>query len=308
MPLRLDFAIVGQPKSGTTALAQFLSEHPQIAFSVPKESAYFATDFHRESDEFHGRRLYFNYRNERDFKALFEHAEEEQLLGEGSTSSLYSAEAAQNLYAHNPEMKIIAMFRDPVEMVRSLHAQYVNETVEALDFAAAIDAEAERSQGRSIPSRVRAPSYVLYGKRTAYTSQLRRFEALFPKEQIMVLVAEEFRDDNPGTYATVARFLGIDPEFTPRFRTIHGSQSARSGLVNRVLNQPGLKRRLSTWLGPRRYTVLRDRMASLVFRTSARLEIDEQLDADLRARFRPEVLRFSEHIGRDLSAVWPGYV
>ncbi|NND03242.1 MAG: hypothetical protein HKN91_10685 [Acidimicrobiia bacterium] len=307
-PPRLDFAIVGQPKSGTTALAQFLSEHPQIAFSVPKESAYFATDFHRESDAFHGRQVYFNYRTPQDFKALFEHADEGQLLGEGSTSSLYSVEAAQNLHAHNPEMKIIAMFRDPVAMIHALHTQYVNETVEDLDFEAAIAAEDERAAGRMVPSRVRSPSYVLYGRRTAYTDQLRRFEDLFGPRQILNVLSEEFRDDNAGTFASVAGFLGIDPEFQPDFRTVHGSQTARSGFLNRALNQPRFKNRLSSWLGPRRYTALRDRVAGAVFKSSSRPEIDPTLDAALRKRFKAEVVRFGEHIGRDLSTIWHGYV
>ena len=52
MGAMIDFAIVGEPKSGTTALAEFLSSHPEICMSVPKEPAYFATDLIAESDRF----------------------------------------------------------------------------------------------------------------------------------------------------------------------------------------------------------------------------------------------------------------
>ena len=303
----LDFAIVGQPKSGTTALAHFLAQHPQIAFSVPKESAFFATDFHRESDTFHGAQTYFSYRSAEDFAHLFEHATPGQLLGEGSTSSLYSTEAAANLNAHNPALKCIMLFRDPVEMVESLHQQYVNETVEDIDdFARAIAAEYDRAAGRGVPSRVRAPAYVQYSRRARYTEQLQRFESLFPPEQILVLFADEFRNDNEGHYLKVLHFLGIDDSFRPEFTTVHGSQAPRSLSLNRALNRPGIKRRLQSLLGPRRYTALRDRLARMALKPKPREAADPALIAELRERYRPHVEEFGKHVGRDLIAQW-GY-
>jgi len=304
----LDFAIVGQPKSGTTALAHFLAQHPQVAFSVPKESAFFATDFHRESDKFHGSQVYFGYRSAADLAKLFEHASPGQLLGEGSTSSLYSSEAAGNLHSHNPGLKCIMLFRDPVEMVQSLHQQYVNETVEHLDdFAEALAAEVDRAAGRRIPDRVRTPSYVQYSKRVRYTEQMVRFEQLFPAEQILVLLADEFRDDNEGQYLKVLRFLGVDDSFRPEFTTVHGSQAPRSQMVNRALNRPGLKRWLQSLLGPRRYTALRDRFARLSLRSKPRASVADELIAELKDRYRPHVIEFGDHIGRDLASQW-GYV
>ena len=303
----LDFAIVGQPKSGTTALAHFLAQHPQIAFSVPKESAFFATDFHRESDAFHGKQVYFSYRSAADFAGLFTHAAPGQLLGEGSTSSLYSTEAAANLHDHNPRLKCIMLFRDPVDMVQSLHQQYVNETAEDLDdFASAIAAEEERAAGNRLPRRVRTPAYVQYSKRARYTEQLARFEKLFPADQLLVLLADEFHDDNEGHYLRVLRFLGVDESFRPEFTTVHGSQAPRSSTLNRALNRPGVKRRLQALLGPRRYTALRDRLARLALKPQPRDSVDAGLVAELRDRYRPHVVEFGEHIGRDLIAQW-GY-
>ncbi len=304
----LHFAIVGQPKSGTTALAHFLTQHPQIALSKPKESAFFATDFHRESDAFHGRQVYFSYRSVADFAGLFGHARPGQLLGEGSTSSLYSTEAARNLHAHNPALKCIMLFRDPVEMVQSLHQQYVNETVEDIEtFGEAIAAEADRAAGRRIPVRVRTPAYVQYSKRARYTEQISRFEELFPADQILVLLADEFRDDNEGHYVRVLRFLGVDDSFRPEFSTIHGSQAPRSRALNRALNRPGMKRWLQSLLGPRRYTAVRDRFARMALKAQPRAAADAALVTALKGRYRPHVIEFGEHIGRDLVTQW-GYL
>ena len=96
-----DFAIVGEPKSGTTALADFLGGHPGICMSVPKETAYFATDLREESDRFHGRPAYFEFRTEEDYETAFAHCEG-GLRGDGSTAYLHSREAAANLHEANP--------------------------------------------------------------------------------------------------------------------------------------------------------------------------------------------------------------
>lgn len=301
----LDFAIVGQPKSGTTALARFLSEHPSISMSVPKESAFFATDFHRESDAFHGRPLYYSYRTPQDFERLFEHARPGDLLGEGSTSSLYSTEAAVNLHGHNPDMKIIMMFRDPAVMVQSLHMQYVNETVEDIvDFGAALEAEQDRKAGRRIPRRVRAPSYLFYSERGKYREQMERFAACFPPEQILVLFTEEFREDNEAHYVLTLRFLGVDDGFRPTFEAVHGSKAPRSPLLNRLLNNPAAKRTMQRLLGPRRYTRLRDRVADLVMEQRERQPALAETVDELRTLFRPEVERFGMYVERDLLGLW----
>lgn len=41
------FFIIGAPKCGTTALSEYLREHPNVFVSIPKEPHYFAEDFVR---------------------------------------------------------------------------------------------------------------------------------------------------------------------------------------------------------------------------------------------------------------------
>ena len=48
----IDFAIIGAQKSGTSALAHFLSQHPAIAMSQPKEPHIFdAEDYQFDAIE-----------------------------------------------------------------------------------------------------------------------------------------------------------------------------------------------------------------------------------------------------------------
>jgi Sulfotransferase family len=305
--LMIDFAIVGQAKSGTTALAEFLGRHPQICMSFWKEPLYFATDLMEESDAFYGSRKYFDFRTEQDYAALFGHCRPGQLRGDASTPYLLSKVAASNIRTVNPDAKIIVMLREPVAFMHSLHMELVNETLEdETDFTRALEKEPQRKAGRCIPGRVRCPSYVFYRERARYSEQLARYYAVFPRENILVMTMEEFRQDNERHYRKTLDLLGVDPEYVPAFGVVHPSRAPRSRRLNQVLNTPAFKRVLFKALGPRRYTALQKRVAGLVMKEQPRAELSPVLEQELRDEFRPEVERVSELVGRDLGLLW-GY-
>jgi hypothetical protein len=303
----IDFAIVGQAKSGTTALAEYLGEHPRICMSVPKEPAYFATDLRQESDSFHGSRKYFEFRTEEDYAAAFAHCGAGELLGDASNAYLFSKVAASNLKAANPELRVLIMLREPVSFMHSLHMQYVNETTEdETHFVRALEKEPLRKSGKAIPSRVRCPSYLFYRERARYSEQLERYYAHFPRENILAMTMEEFREDNEGHYRLVLDLLGVDSEHVPSFRVVHASKAPRSRWVNRVLNTPAPKRALFKALGPRRYTAVSKGVARLVMREQRRPDLPPAVERQLRAELGAEVDRVSAIVGRDLRPVW-GY-
>jgi Sulfotransferase domain len=303
----IDFTIVGQPKSGTTALAQFLGQHPQICMSFPKEPVYFATDLIQESDAFYGSRTYFEFRTEQDYTALFAHCRPGQLRGDASTPYLLSKVAASNIRAVNPDVKIIVMLREPVSFMHSLHMEYLNETIEdEPDFARALEKESLRKAGQFIPARVRCPSYLFYRERARYSSQLARYYAVFPHKNLLVMTMEEFRQDNERHYRYALDLLGVDPQYVPSFGVVNASKAPRSRRLNHALNTPALKHLLFKALGPPRYIALRDRVAGLVLNEQPRAELSPVLERELRDEFGTEVERVSGLVGRDLRPVW-GY-
>jgi Sulfotransferase domain len=301
------FAIVGQPKSGTSALADFLGQHPQICMSMPKEPTYFATDVFEESDAFYGSRKYWEFRTEAEYEVAFAHCRPGQLRGDASTLYLHSKVAASNLCAANPDLKVIMMLREPVSFMHSLHMQYVNQTMEdEIDFARALAKEELRKSGRCIPPRVRCPSHVFYRERARYSNQLERYYAVFPRDNILAMTMEEFREDNEGHYRRVLELIGVDPEHVPSFAVVHPSTAPRSRRVNQVLNTPALKRALFKVLGPVRYGTVKRRVAGLVLREQPRVELPSGLERVLRDEFGPEVDQVSRILGRDLRPIW-GY-
>jgi hypothetical protein len=159
---RPNFFIVGAPKCGTTALRQYLLGHPATFFCEPKEPHYFATDFpsHRYVD------------SEQNYLRLFDPAGREcTRIGEASSWYLYSRDALANIRRFDPDAKIIAMLRNPIEMTPSLHAQLLRDFAESEpDLRRAWDLQEERRDPRRLPKNRNTrydPRTFLYGEATS---------------------------------------------------------------------------------------------------------------------------------------------
>lgn len=302
--------IVGEPKSGTTALAQFLGGHPDIGIATPKEPHFFATDLRHESDVFNGpKNHHFAIRTPEQYEQCFAPVVNKPLWVDGSTHYLWSTEAAANIKQHNPEARIIAMFRNPADFLHSLHMQYINNGSEdEPDFEQALKLETLRKSGRNLPLGVRTPSHLFYSERARYAEQLQRFLHQFPAEQVKVIIMEEFNRDNQGTYLDVLQFLGVTASATPpEFTIVHGSKTPRFKRLHKALNHPALKYSVLRIVGPNRYDAVKDSVARVALKKQARQAMPPRLRAQLMQQFEPEVRKLAAIINRpDLPALW-GY-
>lgn len=301
---RVGFFIVGEPKSGTTALAHFLGQHPDVSMPSHKEPHFFCTDSIRESDKFHGKQLYFHVRDQDQYHDLF--PRDNRLKGDASTGYLYSKKAAENIHKYNPQAKIIVMLRNPVDFLHSLHMQYVNEATENIeDFEQALTAEKKRKKDWSETSRnVRCPSYLYYSERVKYTEQIKRYLRLFKKDRVLVLTHEEFKKNNDETYERVLQFLELNNGFKPDFKTIHGSKTPRNATVNKIVHNPKFKTALYKLLGSQKYTALHRRVNMLLLKPGARKKIPPQLRKRLSKKYADEVSKVSELVNIDLGSIW----
>ncbi len=205
-----DFFIVGNPKCGTTALYEMLKSHPQIYMPELKEPWFLAGDMR---PRFQPPRSASPPENLEEYLSLFEDARADQRAGEASSAYLLSHDAAGQIAELQPDARIIAILREPASFLRSLHLQLLRTHVETVkDLGEAISLESARRQGSKIPRRSHRPRLLLYSEHVRYVENLRRFHAVFPREQVLVLVYEDFLKDNEATVRTVRRFLGVEEE------------------------------------------------------------------------------------------------
>jgi hypothetical protein len=196
-----NFFIIGAPKCGTTALFQYLSEHPKVFACEPKEPHYFATDI-PGMRTINTKEGYFNlYKDVQSYHTA---------IGDASVFYLYSKAAVGHIKHLDPNAKIIVMLRHPVEMVHSLHSQVVYSRDEnELDFEKAWELIPQRKCGQSLGKYTRDAQTLFYDEVAKFGDQLERVYSIFPKEQVMVIFFDDFRKDTSGVYKKTLDFLGL---------------------------------------------------------------------------------------------------
>jgi hypothetical protein len=289
-----DFFIVGAPKCGTTAMYEYLRQHPAVFMPFHKEPLYFGSDLTRR----------YGAMTRDDYLRLFAPAAPDQRVGEASAWYLYSTRAAIEIAEASPEARIVAMFRDPVDVMYAQHSQLLfSEQEDITDFAAALEAEHARSEGRRLPPGPIRPENLLYRRMVRFAEQLERYLDVFGRDRVHVIVHDDLRADLPREYARLLRFLGVDPGFVPDFAPANENKRARRRWLQRLIWDPPLLRPLIPTL--RRFPAVHRMRAGLLRLNSvraARPPMDPELRARLREELRPEVERLGRLIGRDLSA------
>jgi hypothetical protein len=306
-----DFFIVGQPKSGTTALYEILRRHPQIFMPERKEPVYMASDLHAG--------LWATVRTRPrtldDYLALFAPARAEQCAGEASTVYLWSRTAAANIARLQPMARVIAILREPASFLRSLHLQLLQNHIESeKDFGQAIALEESRREGKHFPGDCPFPQALMYSERVRYVEQLRRYQAALGPEQMLVLVYDDFREDNQATVRKILNFLEVDDrlaveplEANPTVR-VRSKQLEDLVRVAPLAGGPvtrGVKASVKALTSRRlRHGALRVARRRLVYAEPP--PPDDAVMLELRRRFRAEVVALGEYLGRDLVSLW-GY-
>jgi hypothetical protein len=302
-----DLFIIGAPKSGTTSLYEYLKGHPEVFMSVVKEPCYFSRDLALDDS---GNFLVYG-RDQKLYYDLFNDADGAKRAGEGSTRYLYSHDAPALIREAQPKAYVIAMLRNPVDMIQSLHAHKLAAgTEDEPDFERALAQEADRAAGRNIP-RHSNPKLATYRDRAMFAEQLPRWFETIGRDRVHVGILEDMIRDPAAEFRKVLEFLQVDPNWQPASFTAHNTaHGARSMLIRRALNG-----RVPQWIVWRALPkVIGDtRTRGLVrgFRHSwfhrraiTKGALRPELRRQLEDEFLPDVTRLSNMLGRDLGELW----
>ena len=220
-----NFFIIGAPKAGTTALSEYLREHPQVFFSEPKEPHYF-------NDDFSARHTY-DYET---YLSYFTDVQpEHKAIGEGSVFYLSSKNAVSNILKKVPDAKFIVMLRDPVSMAQSWHAQAIHsfgETV--LDFEKAWYLQEERKIDKNNPKINRVREALQYGELCKVGTQVGRLLEAVPKEKIKFIIFNDFKSDVQGEYAKVLDFLDLNAWYPESFEQINAGKGYKNIWLKKI--------------------------------------------------------------------------
>jgi hypothetical protein len=199
--LRLpDFIIGGAPRSATTWLWQLLNRHPDayMAEPVAPEPKFFLIDeLYDQGIEYYSR-------------TWFASAPSGKVIGEKSTNYLESPAAAQRIFTHLPDVKLVFIFRNPVDRAFSNYLWTTMNGLETESFERALEMEESRAQ--ATPERLKYARPYAYASRGFYHRMLLPYFDLFPRQNILCLRTEDIY--HPKTRVQLAeklcRFLGLE--------------------------------------------------------------------------------------------------
>jgi len=289
--------VIGAPKSGTTSLAGWLADHPQITFSVPKEPFYWASDYP-------GMRSHYGFDTRARYAALFASAPEGTMLAEGSTTYLYSERAVPDILAAVPGARFVVALRNPVDLLISWHrTQLVSLNESEADFATAW----RRSVAGGMPDTTPLdPKLVDYPRVGRLGAAVERLLAQAPRDRVHVVLLEELSADPEQAWRALADFAGIAADPLPSFDVRNAStKAARFTAVRRITHRPprllaGPLRALRQWS---RTTSL-PAVAALkrrMWRAATLPSVRPEVRAEVAAYLASDVALLSERLGTDLS-------
>jgi hypothetical protein len=305
---RPNFFIIGAPKSGTTSLYDYLEGHPDVYEAPVKEPFYFSPDV------LGGLRRRFTYGvDDAKYMSLFEDAGDKKRLGEASTRYLVSRVAPGYIRDFEPSARIIAMLRNPVDFVYALHNERVSQGAEDVaDFETALALDDERRGGRRLPPGSN-PLGAVYRDNGMFGEQLARWLETFPREQVHVIIFDDFARDTPTEFRRVLEFLDIDPDFQPAsFAVSNPSHRLRGGLVRTVLSSRpahfAAHRLLPALIGQNATSRFANRVrhSRLNRRPNPRPPLSAKLRQQLQDDFSADVVKLGGLLGRDLHGEWFG--
>lgn len=221
-----DFFVLGAQKGGTTSLYCYLQEHPQIQMPARKELHFYDLYYER------GLQWYLSLFPEKNSNGY-------PLTGDVTPRYLPHPEVPRRMYSHFPDAKLIILLRNPVARAFSGYKHTVRFGLTDLPFEYLIDREIEGiCSGDS-----HAAPYSGTVVRGLYARQIKRWLEYYPKEQILILISEDFFKNTQKNMDKIYAFLGLSP-FKHAYFPIKLESS-----VN-IPFQPETKRRLEEFYKP----------------------------------------------------------
>lgn len=289
------FIVIGAAKSGTTALHRYLKQHPEIYMSTPKELRFFP--FEDRPPNFCGPRdredMQTVVKTIEEYRTHFTEGAHYPARGEASPIYLYYPRTAERIRHHLPDVKLIAILRQPADRAYSQYLMKRRDGLEPLNFVEALAAEEQRmSNGWS--------HHWHFRRRGFYAAQLKRYFDLFKREQFKIYLYDDYVADPVGLMQDIFRFLNVDDSFVPDMSVRHNeSKLPRSRALQVFLTEPrGVKNFFKTFIPARWSRRIGD---GLRRQNVTKPPLAPEVRRRLTEVYREDIKELQDMLGRDLS-------
>jgi hypothetical protein len=298
-----NFLIIGAAKSGTTSLWAYLRQHPQIFLSGNKEPNFFAFEGLKlppfvgpaEPKILYDRLYKYSVTDLKTYRHLFKNVSSEIAIGEASVRYLYFPQAAERIKKYIPDVKTIAILRNPIDRLYSHYLMIKAEyRLEPLKLAEALDREEERIKNNWGWDW----HYVKVGM---YYQQIKHYLDLFSREQVKIFLYEDFCSQPLEVVREICGYLGVDNKFVPNIANRRKEAYwPKIFAIDRLLNEPNPFRVVLEKTLPKK-------QFDKVIRYGMRLNsasippMPDEIRDRLKKVFREDILKLQDLIQREIS-------
>ena len=284
----IDVMIVGAQKAGTTSLNSYLSQHPMLVTHKQTEMIYFLDD------------KTYSLGYEHAYSRYFPHHETGKLLLAKNVGVMYSRQAMERLYAHNPRMQVVVVLRNPVDRAYSAYWFARRRGQEDLTtFEEAIAANPDRYKDKGIFRQGNCS----YMDRSLYAKHLEMIFSIFPRSQVHIFLTDDMKKDIHGVCNQIFASMNLDRDVNlDTKRELNRASMARSGLLARLLGRKSfLKMAFRKILSDKPADKIKDMLNRFNEKDSDIPPISPETAARLHTYFEPHNEKLAGLIGRDVS-------
>jgi hypothetical protein len=291
-----NFLILGAAKTGTTSIYRYMKQHPDIYMSPAKEPRFFI--FEDEILQFNGigDEIETAKTTLQEYQELFAKVKGEKAIGEATTMYLWSEKAPQRIKHYIPNVRLIAILRDPVERAYSNYLHLKQAKREPFNsFSEALKQEPQRIKDNWWP-------FWYYQDQGFYYQQLQRYFDLFAKEQIKIFLYEDLTTNPLKLLQDIFNFLELDEGFKPDFSTqIRKSRpTPKNKVLHSLVSQPNSFKSLLKPLLPKK---IREQIVNNINQKNLmKSQVSGETRQQLITEYQEDILQLQDLIQRDLSS------
>ena len=292
-----NFFILGAPKSGTSAMRHYLSQHPEVYFAVPDEPGFFDGKFR------YVRKNQCHFRDMLDYLSIYSSADivKHKVIAEGSVYMLYDVDIIYDILNLNPDSRFMIMLRDPVDGVVSMHGENLKPLELGREPYEKLEQAWKDVENRSNMKELAGvhPMRFRYNILYSYAKHVKAVLDLATTNRVKIVLYDDFKANNVEVFHSVCKFLNISTNFSPDTGHINSRSQAADNLFSKSVAWAIKESRKHNFL-----RFLRGRGYSLNRFTQKRLSnptMEDEFYAELRKYFYGDIKELEEILELDLS-------
>ena len=230
--IKVDFFCIGAQKAGTTLLHDILIQHPEIYLPQEKEAHFF------DVDELYEKGLDY-------YSSLFSTLSNEKIVGNINPNLQIDNKSIERIIdCYGTDIKIIFLLRNPVKRAYSHYLMSFKRGYENLDFLSAIKAESKRIENPvehkgyyTQESGHFEKNHLGYINRGLYAEKVKYLLNTFPKNNVKIILFEDFIKNKEVVLSEILNFLEVDAEIPLKTDLkSNPAQKPKSKTLSRMLN------------------------------------------------------------------------